>query len=310
MAAQFWIVAGQVATLFLMMGVGFFLARRGQLSGGAIGQISHLLLYVVAPAIVIDSFQLPCTPELALRVGQAAGLMVAVYALYMVVAQPFFPRQSADTRDTLRFAMVYGNTGFMGLPLVRSVLGEEALIYCVVSLSIFNVATWTHGVALMGGRSQVTVRRAVCNPGVAGLAIGMALFFLNITLPGPVGQAVAYLGGLYTPLAMVVIGAQMASSDLGAVFRQKRLYAVSACKLLLIPTLTALLLLPLGLPPLIYCTMVLLAATPVAGVTSMFAQQFHRDQVSAAQAVTLSTLLSLFTLPCFGVLAQRLAGLI
>ena len=46
-----------------------------------------------------------------------------------------------------------------------------------------------------------------------------------------------------------------------------------------------------------------IVAAPTAGVTSMFAVRYGRDAESAAQVITLTTLLSIITLPIFGVLA-------
>ena len=73
-------------------------------------------------------------------------------------------------------------------------------------------------------------------------------------------------------------------------------------------SLTALALLPFRLNPLVYCTAVILSGAPVAGSTGIFAQKFGRDPTASAQFVTLSTLLSILTLPVITVLAQYLAG--
>jgi predicted permease len=81
----------------------------------------------------------------------------------------------------------------------------------------------------------------------------------------------------------------MSWADLKTTLRQYTLYASAAVKLLLIPAVTALALLPLGLDPMLYGVCVLLAATPTAGATSIFAQKFERDTATAAQLVTLST---------------------
>ena len=148
----------------------------------------------------------------------------------------------------------------------------------------------------------------VLNPGVLGLVGGMALFFTGWRLPGPVDDAVGYLGSLNTPLAMVVIGGQMAQADLPAVFSVKKLYLVSAVKLLGIPLLTGLALLPFHIDPMIYVAAVILAGCPTAGATSLFAQSMGKDADLAARQVTLSTLLCLATLPLAAVLAQILAG--
>ena len=236
--------------------------------------------------------------------------MVAVsYVVYALLVLPFFRRRPEGTRASLQFGVVYGNNGFMGLPLVESVLGSGALIYGALSLAAFSLTSWTLGVLLMGGRRAFSLKNAVLNPGVLGLAVSLVLFLTGLRFPFPIAGAISFLGDLNTPLAMVVIGAQLAASDLPAAFRQPVLYLASLLRLVVVPLLTALLLLPLGLSPGLYCALVLLSAVPTAGTTSLFAQRFGRDTAPAVQFITLSTLLSIATLPLFAVLAQALSGL-
>lgn len=301
-------VAGQVGTLFLMMGVGFVLGKLGKLTGHGLSQMSFLLLYIVSPCIIIECFQVEATPALLRELGTGALVTFACYGVYILLTLPLFRRQARDDRDALRFSVVYGNIGFMGVPLVQSILGADAMIYGALSLVAFNLLSWTHGVAVMGGRRALSPRKIVLNPGVIGLAAALVLFLCHITLPSPVGNAVSFLADLNSPLAMVVIGAQMASANLGQAFRRPVLYAASAVRLAVVPALTAVCLLPLGLNPALYCASVILSAAPVAGTTSMFAQQFGRDTKTAAQVITLSTLLSILTLPVFAALAKSLSG--
>jgi predicted permease len=206
----------------------------------------------------------------------------------------------------LQFGSIYGNVGFMGLPLVQAILGQGAVLLVVVNIVLFGIAQWSHGATVMGGKTSI--RRMILNPGTIPMAIGMALFLCSIRLPSPVLGAIGYMADLNTPLAMVIIGAQMSRTDMKATFNQPLIYAGAAVKLLLIPALTAVLLLPLKLDPMLYCVCVVLAGAPTAGVTSIFAQRFEQDTATSAQLITLTTLLSAFTLPVFAVIAQRLAG--
>lgn len=301
-------VAGQVGTLFLMMAVGFLLGKLGKLNSHGLSQMTFLLLYIVNPCIIIQCFQVEATPALLRELGTGALVTLACYAAYILIAQLLFRRTARDDRDSLRFAVVYGNIGFMGVPLVQSVLGADAMIYGALSLVAFNLFSWTHGVILMGGRKALSPRKVFLNPGVIGLAIALVFFLGHFTLPAPIGNAVSFLADLNSPLAMVAVGAQMASAGLLRSFRRPVLYAASAVRLVVIPALTALCLLPLGLNPALYCASVILSAAPVAGITSMFAQQFGRNTETAVQMITLSTLLSIVTLPVFAALAKSLSG--
>ena len=300
-------VSSQVGTMFLMMAAGFALAKRGLITQAALPQLTNLLLTAVLPCMLVDSMQIERTPALLGAMGYGALLVAGLYVLYCLLSIPLFRRQNPATGKALRFGTLYGNVGFMGLPLIQLVLGEQAMVYGVINLMVFNAFNWSQGVVLMGGRRQVSLKQAVLNPGIIGTIIALALFLCGVTLPSMVGNAVSFLGSMNTPLAMVIIGAQMASADLGATFRNPRLYLAALIRLVGFPLLAAVLLLPLRLDPVMYAVLVILAATPTAGYTSMFAQRYHRDTATAAQLVSLTTLLCILTLPCFAVLAALLS---
>lgn len=300
------VVSGSVFTLFLMMGVGFFLAKKQMLTRESQGQLSSLLLKVVAPCLTIGSLQIQRTEEILGEMAAALGALVGTYVLSGAVIWFLYRRQREETRASLRFGTMFGNVGFMGIPLITSILGDEAMIFCVMSLVIFSVANWTYGVAVMG--ETISPRRAILNPGVIGMVIAMSLFLLEIRLPAPVLSAINYIGDLNTPLAMIVIGGQMAGADLLLTFKERRLYLSTALKLLAMPLVVLAVLLPFRLNPMILLTVVILAGCPTAGATSMFAQMYGKDTSTAARMVTLSTLLSILTLPVIALLARLAAG--
>ena len=308
MLEHFLIVFGQVVTLFLLVGVGFFLAKKELLSAETAGQMSFLLLYIVTPCVIVNCFETDWDAAMLGTLGKAVAVAVGSFVVYDLLSGLFFRRRDPDQGAPLRFGAVYANTGFMGLPLVLAVLGNDALIFAAIIMVTFNISSWTHGVVLMGGKQAFSPKKAILNPGVVGTVIGLPLFLLRLRLPGPIDGAVGYIAGLNTPLAMIVVGSQMARTNLGSTFRRVELYQASAVKLVLIPLLTALLLVPLHLDPLFYCTAVILSAAPSAGATAMFAERFGRDPAIAAQLVSLSTLLCVVTLPVMATLAQVLAG--
>jgi len=304
------VVGGSVLTLFLLMAVGFFFVKKGILTKDALPQMSRLLLYVVAPCIMINTFVgEECNWETVRSMLIAGGVLVGTYVLNMLLIHPWFRRATPDDRGALRFASIYGNTGFMGIPLIQAVLGNAGMMPTVISLAVFNISTWTHGNVLIGGRKQLSVKKAFLNPGVIGFAIAVILFALRVKLPGPVTSTLGFLGNLNTPLAMVIIGGQMAAVDFRELFRDWRLYVVSAVKLLAVPAITMLVMLPLHLDPITYMAVTILSACPVAGATSLFSQMNGKDPSLAARLVTLSTLFCIITLPLVSAVAGLLCGM-
>lgn len=308
MAERFLVVLSQVATLFMLMGVGYALAKVSKISPAGTWEMSGLLMAVAIPCAIINGFPKEWDLGTLGMLGMAAVAVAVSYLLGVLVTLPLFRKEGSSLRAPLRFGSMYGNVGFMGLPLVAAVVGQEALVFVSITIIVCNVFAFTHGAMLMGGREAVSVKKILLNPAIVGSFIGFALFLLRVELPGPVQSTVNHIANLNTPLAMMVIGAQMSRADLLRTFRESKLYLAAAVKLLAMPLLTAAVLLPLGLDRTCYLTLVILAGTPAAGLTSMFAEQYDRDTARAAQLVSFSHLLSALTLPVMAVLAETLAG--
>ena len=131
----------------------------------------------------------------------------------------------------------------------------------------------------------------------------------GITLPVPVRSAVRYISSLNTPLAMIVIGAQMAAVNLPELLRDARLFGVAVVKLLALPALFMAILLPFGLDPVIYTATIILAGCPTAGASSLMCQMAGKDPSYAARLVTFTTVCSILTLPVVAAAAKLLAGI-
>lgn len=228
---HFLLVASQVGTLFILMAVGYVLSKIGKISRETLSQMTYLLLHVVVPCLMIDTLQIPRSPHLVQVMGLCMLLTLGLYLLMALIACLLFRRQNLNTRIVLRYGVVYGNIGFMGLPLIQAVLGDSGMVYGIVGQVGFTLFAWSHGVLLMGGKEGFSIKKLLFNPGIFGSVAGAAQFLLDIRLPAMAGDAVAFLGSMNTPLAMVVIGAQMAAVDLGATFRNLRLYvsAILSC---------------------------------------------------------------------------------
>jgi len=307
MLGRFLVVLSQICTLFLLMAVGYGLGRLKLVTEAGTKEMSALLLNCVCPCIILSSFQLDWDAHLLVTMGVGVLAMAGCYGLYILLASLLYRREEADLRACLRFGSIYGNVGFMGLPLIRAVLGGDTVIFAVLAIVVYNFFAFTHGAVLMGGRRAVSFRSILLTPVVLAVGVGLVLMLGRITLPGPVNSALEFMSDLNTPLAMVIIGAQLSRANLLETFREGKLYKAAAVKQIALPLLTALLLRPLRLDAQLYMVVVILAGAPTAGFTSIFAERYHRDVRRSAQLVSLSTLLSAVTLPLVAVLAEALA---
>ena len=312
MLDNFLLVAKQIITLFLIMGVGFCLCRAGRFAKQTVSQVSYLQVNIVIPCVIFNSLRIERSIRIIREMGLAALATAICYAATIFIASFMYRDKPSGTASVLRFGIIYSNVAFMGFPLVEAVFGKDALVYAAVSLAVFTLFQWTHGVFIMGGRDQLSIRSIFINPGMISLLLGLIFFTIGFerfdNYAGPLGNAITFVANMNTPLALAVLGAQMAYSDYKKLLVSKTLYAACAIRLIAFPAIAALVMLPLRLPLHVYLALATLCATPVAGLTSGFSERYSRDVSAAAQLVTLSTLLSAVTLPLYVAALQFLVA--
>ena len=294
------IVAEQVAVLFVLMGVGAVLRKTKLMDEKCVGGIVNLLILVVTPCLIVDSFQRPFDPSMLASLGFAFLIAVAGHLAVMALAARVVRHPAADTRRPLLLAAVFSNAGFMGIPLEQAILGETGVFYGIVYVVVFNLFMWSWGVWVMadGGTASARWKMAV-NPGTVGIALGLPLFLFSVRLPPFLGASVRHVANLNTPLAMVVIGYSLAGARLGRVLRLPAAYVATFFRLVAYPLLMVAALYPLRnlLDRQMMLAIVIAAAAPVAAMVSMFAVKFGRDVDTSVAVVCGSTVLSVLTLP-------------
>ena len=295
------IVSKQVAILFALMSVGYGCNKLRLLGESAAKGMTEILVAVVAPCLIVHSFRRPYDASMLAGLGFAFVISAAVHFAGFLCG--LAARGGSDnSRRTLRFALIFSNAGFMGIPLEQAVLGTEGVFYGAVYVAVFNVICWSYGVVLMSGSGKaVTLRGIATNPGLLGIAAALPLFFFSVRLPEVVGVPVKMLADINTPLAMIVIGYYLAEADFSAVLRSGRAWAVTCMRLVAIPALTLaalwLAVRCVPMPPKMVEAMVVAASAPVAALTTVLSVKYSRDVPLSVGLVAFSTLLSVVTMP-------------
>ncbi|MCL2088934.1 MAG: AEC family transporter [Oscillospiraceae bacterium] len=292
----------QVVTMFLMIGVGYLLMRLKLITARGAKQMTNLLLMVVVPCIIISeitSQQFDSSKVYSILI--AAACAIGTQTLFIFMSKPIFKRE----KEVFRCSLIYSNCGFMALPLTTAILGTEGVLYGVVYLVVFNIFMWTHGVFIMSGdKKEISVRKALLSPGVMGTAIALPFFLLSNIIPAefhgialPAANAVRYIAGLNTPLAMIVIGTFMVKVDFAAMVKDSRLYLQAFLRLLIFPSAALALMYLAGIEGIIVKAIIIAACAPTAANVSLFAARYGRNTVLAGEITGLTTMLSVLTMP-------------
>lgn len=308
MLEQVVIVFIQVLTLFLMIGVGFVVGRMKKIKESSQPDITWLMTRVSLPCAIIKSMNLDATPEFLQAIGKAVLVIIGITIVAAAVSLFLFRNYKQEQRSVLQMGTVYSNSAFMGIALVQAVLGEGAIIYATLIMIVETIFMLIHCEVTMSKGGKPDLKKAFLTPGVIGFAIGLVLMLGHLSLPGPVASTINTMAGMNTPLAMILVGLQIAKVDLKTVFNQKVLYVVAIIRLLIAPAILLFVLKALGLGAIAYSAIIICKGTTQPAVLSVYAADHDQDAVLGAQVVALTTILQIVTLPLVAAATQVVMG--
>lgn len=301
--------AHQVAILYIIVAVGFICDKTKLYTEKAARLTNDLLFQIVTPAVIIQSFtamEFNKDNLSHLLMSFLGGTIIHVVAI--IISIPFFRKGEKDTLTIYKFGCVYGNVGYMVLPLAAAVLGDEGVFFCSGVLIPFNIFAFTHGIGLMkkreNGKSAFSVKSLIINPGVISVAIGLPLFILRIKLPELIMQPVSHIASLNTPLAMIMFGTYLSQTDLKKMFVRKQAYSVAFLKLIAVPIICLLIFKLIGLKGTLLTALTISASAPTANNTVMFSTKYGRDNEAASQTIAIVSFISIITMPVMIALSQ------
>ena len=292
----------QTVIMFIYLLIGYILYRSKLITSKGVGEIGKILLYVIIPFAIINSYIKDFSREMLIGflLSFAAALLSLILAI--AVSTLFFHRKSA----VREFGTAFSNAGFIGIPLVQMTLGSDAVFYVASYVALINIFQWTYGVLILTkDKSAVSAKKIVKNPILIALIIGLILFFFPIELPEILTTVISTLASINGPLAMIVVGAYLAQIPLKSLFTDKLTYLCSVVRLLIIPFLTILLL--LFIPETysdIRFAVLIAAAAPVGSNVAIFAQLYNKEYTDAVKDICLTTLFSIATMPLIIALAN------
>jgi predicted permease len=158
----------------------------------------------------------------------------------------------------------------------------------------------------MGGKEFITPKKLIINPGLIGFTVALIIFILQIPVPNVIFQPITYMASLNTPLPMIIIGYHLAGSNVLKGIKDLNLLFASFLKLVVLPLITVFGFYLCGLKGTLPMALTICASAPTAAITTMFSTKFSRDTSLSVTMVSLTTLLSIITMPLIVTLAQYL----
>nr|WP_320133844.1 AEC family transporter [uncultured Holophaga sp.] len=292
------LIFSQVLTLFLLMGVGLGARRLGAFTPEVNRGLSAFLMNTCMPALILVSFLRPFSSGMLRGAGRMLLYTLAIHLVLALLAWLLFRRVPGGKRPTLQFLTLFSNSGFLGLPLLALLFPMGGVFFGAVYNLISALFMFTLGVAYFSPReTRPGPGLLLKNPVILSTLAGILCFLFSVRLPGPILSAFNMLGGMTSPLSVLILGAMLGEMRLRDLLGSPSEYLLSAVRLLVAPALTLLLCRLLRVDPVLERILVILQALPGATIVAAFAERYDSDRVFASRCTFLTTLLSLLTLP-------------
>lgn len=300
------VIVKQIVIMFTILLIGLGCSMKGLITKEGTKQLSTVALHIVNPLLIFMSYQSDYSSKLLKGLLWSFLLSACSFGV-MIGLSTLIIRKKRPDHSLERFSVVYSNCGFIGIPLIRGIFGDEGVLYLTAYVTLFNLLVWTHGYMTMKeSRDMKSFLKAVRSPSVIAVFVGFVCFICRIHLPEMLHTSLKYVSDMNTPLAMMIAGAAAAQTNIMKALKNSGLYLVAALKLLVLPLISLAVLRLFGAPHMVFMVVVIASACPVATTGTMFAIQFDKNPERCSEFFAVTTLLSGLTLPLITIVGTAL----
>lgn len=293
----------QLIKFFILMSVGYALYKLKIMDSDFNKKLTNLVLRVCNPCMMIASVFSISEDRNIGKVLSVFAVAIVMYALLPAIGMGIAKIIGAKDGDVglYVFMTIFSNIGFMGFPLIESLLGPEALFYAAIFNMMFNIMLFTAGVKAVNypdaeGKSA-SFKEIALHPGVISAVIAIILYFANLHLPVVVTGPIDQIGDMTPPLAMLLMGASLAKIPVKDVFNEKKAYIFIAIKQIALPIIAWFVIKRIITDDMIRAVTLIMLSMPIANSVVMFTIEYDRNEELAAKEVFISTVASMVLLP-------------
>ena len=302
----FSIVLEQLEIFIVYLLVGVFAVKMHFLDREKLGVLSGCITRMLLPLLIFTNTINGTTREQFLSsliiVLLAAVLYLVLYFIAALLAKIL--KINVERKNIYRACTMFGNCGFMGIPIITALYPEQGGLYIAMYTVIDQLALWTVGMDLTAPADHAQAMpaskrlRKMVNPATVAILAGVLVVLSGLRLPSVVVTALAKTGAAASPLAMIYLGGVFCYIKIFDYLKLKEIYVTVIVKMLVMPVIVYAVLLHIpAISQNIAVTLGILCALPTMSSVSMMAENQHSDSDYAAGFIFATTLISIVTLP-------------
>ncbi len=295
------VVLQQMCIVLIFLMIGYFCRKYEKVTDQGVKEITWVLLNICNPGLIISSVLASENRPPLESVGIATIAIVIMFAVQILFGNVMGRIIGAEKRHWKIYnsLTVFGNVGFLGVPLASAVLGADAVLYMAVALLIFNFLVYTYDFYILTAdlpERQGGGLAMILNPGAISAVIAILIYLLNIQVPVLVEDTLEYMANAVTFFSVFVIGTTLARLPLKKVFTDRVMYRYLALRQIIYPIVFVFILKRFISDPDIVGVIALALSVPPGNISVMLSELFGLDTDVPTRAVVLGTLLSVFTI--------------
>ena len=286
------------AILLVYMAVGFYCRKRGIIEKKMQGKLTDFVLRITLPCMIFNSFSMHITLDMLKQAALCLGVAFFICFAAWLGGKVVYNMYPKEKKSVLQYATLVNNAAFLGLPIVKAVLGEAGMFLASIFIIPNRIFMWTAGVSIFTAEAdkKAAFKKVMLNPCVIVIFIGLFRSFTDFTLPEFLAKSVTGLGNCTTPLSMVLIGTMMTELTLAS-FKDWSTVYLAFMRLVALPFLALFIMRLLNADPIMTGCAVILTEMPAGSTTALLAEKYGSDPVYASKCLLTNTLFSLITIP-------------
>ena len=290
-------------TLFAIVVVGYVAGKKEYMGGTFDKRLSKLVIDITCPALILSSVMTGELPDRA-YILPLLGISALTYVLLTGVAVllPRFLTKKKDDEGAIGFALMFGNVGFMGYPIVASIFGHEAVFYAAVLNVVNTFAVFTVGTMLITGKNEVQgprfQKKVLWSTPMLSAYLTMLIVALRIEgIPTWISQPLTMIGNITVPAALLIIGSSMSQLPLRSLLGNSTIYITTLMRLAILPVGIHYLFTFLGFSDFVVGINTVVIAMPVATYGTILCLRHGKDTTLITEVTFITTLLSMISIP-------------
>lgn len=288
--------------------IGFILRKKSVVDERSQKTLSEILLNVTLPFTILSSSQCAFSVLMVKSMIAVAGASFAYYlcsliALSFIIGKTKIPPEEKKVFIT---TAIFANTGFVGIPLVGSILGDTGSLLATVYNFMYNIFFYSYGAHLLSGK-RGSIKDFI-NPVLLSSLLSVVLFIIPYRVPGFVVDTFELVGNMTIPLSMIILGSTLATVDVKKLLTDIKGYVVCGLRLVLWPSIMMIAIIIVRqfvyISPVTMIALIIMTALPSGTMNVIYCEKYNCAPKFAARVVIMSILIMLITVPILTLIAR------